>query len=338
MAENEIKSTDQHSTAARLGIGMHSYGEQWKLAKETPERARFHDALTFLEYAHSLGAGGVQVAIGAKDADYTKRLRTRAEALGIFLESQTSLPKDENDVARFESEVVAAKNSGATVMRTAMLSGRRYETFDSAEAFKRFAAQSWKSLALAEPVLQRRQLRLAIENHKDWLVEELLGLLRRINSDRVGICVDIGNSIALLEDPMEVVEAYAPFAVSTHIKDMGVSECAEGFLLSEVPLGEGFLNLRAMIATLRRASPQVRFNLEMITRDPLIVPCLTQKYWATFVDAPASRLARALGAVHEHASKAPLPRVAGLSAPERLKAEDDNVRKCLAYAARELEL
>lgn len=338
MAEAAIKSTDNRRAAGHLGIGMHSYGEQWKLAKETPERARFHDALTFLEYAHSLGAGGVQVAIGARDGDYTKRLRSRTESLGVYVEGQASLPRDENDVARFEAEARAAKDSGATVMRTAMLSGRRYETFDSAEAFKRFATQSWKSLTLAEPVLKKHKLRLAIENHKDWLVEELLGQLRGISSEHIGVCVDVGNSIALLEDPMEVVEAFAPFAVSTHIKDMAVSECAEGFLLSEVSLGDGFLDLRAMIATLRRASPQVGFNLEMITRDPLTVPCLTQKYWATFADAPASRLARALGAVRQHASKNPLPRVAGLSAPERLQAEDDNVRQCLNFAARELGL
>ena len=138
MAEAAIKSTDNRRAAGHLGIGMHSYGEQWKLAKETPERAWFHDALTFLEYAHSIGAGGVQVAIGARDADYTKRLRSRAEALGVYLESQTSLPRDENDVARFEAEARSAKDSGATVMRTAMLSGRRYVFDDYLRGERRF--------------------------------------------------------------------------------------------------------------------------------------------------------------------------------------------------------
>lgn len=322
----------------RLGVGMHSYGMQWNLARERKADARFHDALTFLEYCHSIGAGGVQVTIGAHDADYTRRLRARVEALEAYLEGQTSLPRKENDVDRFEAEVRAAKDSGATVMRTAMLSGRRYETFDSAQAFRDFAAQSWKSITLAEPIMKRHRVRLAIENHKDWLAEEFVAMLRRLNSEHVGACVDVGNNLALLEDPQEVINTCAPFAVSTHIKDMGVAEYDEGILLSEVPLGEGCLDLRVMIDTLRRANPKLHFNLEMITRDPLKVPCLTAKYWATFADLPASRLASALGFVRSHTARKPLPRVTGLSEAARLQAEDDNVRASLAYAHRELNL
>ena len=163
-------------------------------------------------------------------------------------------------------------------------------------------------------------------------------MLRRVSSEYVGVCVDFGNSVALMENAMEVVEAYAPFAISTHIKDMGVAEDADGFLLSEVPLGEGYLDLRAMIATLLRANPKIQFNLEMMTRDPLKVPCLTTKYWATFGERNASDLARALGDIRSHAAKQPLPRITGLSAEEKLRVEDENVRKCIAYARRELNL
>ncbi len=104
-----------------------------------------------------------------------------------------------------------------------MLSGRCYETFDSLEKFEEFAERSWRSLVLAEPLLKKHELKLAVENHKDWLVPELVAMLKRIGSEHVGVCIDTGNSIARLEDPMAVVEAYAPYAVSTHLKDMGVS-------------------------------------------------------------------------------------------------------------------
>ena len=42
------------------------------------------------------------------------------------------------------------------------------------------------------------------------------------------------------------------------------------------------------------AKPDVKFSLEMIVRDPLEVPCLTDKYWATFENRSGSYLARAL--------------------------------------------
>lgn len=309
----------------RLGIGMHSYGFAWK-AK------RFHDALTFLEYAHGIDAGGVQVTIGQQDAAYTRKLRERCEEWNMFLEAQASLPSDDSGVARFTAEVQSAKAAGATVMRTAMLGGRRYETFNTAEEFENFRAKSWKAFTLAEPIAKKHGVRLAVENHKDWLIPELLEIVRKISSEYLGICVDTGNSIALLEDAMAVVEAYAPFAFTTHLKDMGVTEYEHGFLLSEVPLGAGYLDLARMIKTIERANPKIQWNLEMITRDPLEIPYLRDKYWATFKTMPARQLAECVGTVRAH--KQNLPRVSHLSDAEKLKAEDDNVRQSLAAFAK----
>jgi hypothetical protein len=113
---------------------------------------------------------------------------------------------------------------------------------------------------------------------------------------------------------------------------MGVEEYAKGFLLSEVPLGTGVLDLPRVVRTLRAARPEIRFNLEMITRDPLEVPCLGDRYWATFPDLPARHLARALAHVRAHPPKSPLPRITPLAPEDRLRAEDDNIRRCLAFA------
>ena len=322
----------------RLGICGYSYNLHWQAARDGHPKARFKDPLEFLEYCHKLGAGGAQVGIGSRDAAYTTRLRARAEALGMYLEGELGLPKEESDVPRFEADIRAAGEAGAEVVRTAMLGGRRYETFDSAEAYRRFAESSWQSLTLAEPVLKRHRLRLAIENHKDRRVPELLDLLKRISSEYVGVCVDTGNNIALLEDPMKVVEALAPFAFSTHLKDMAVQEYDEGFLLSEVPLGDGFLDLKKMVDVLREANPKVQFNLEMITRDPLKIPCLTAKYWATMEDATALQVVGALNMVRRNAAKKPLPHTTGLDLEEQLALEDRNVTSSLAYAREHLEL
>ena len=53
--------------------------------------------------------------------------------------------------------------------------------------------------------------------------------------------------------------------------------------------------MKGMVDTIRRARPEVCFSLEMITRDPLEVPCLTEKYWSTFDDVNGVHLARMLG-------------------------------------------
>jgi hypothetical protein len=123
-------------------------------------------------------------------------------------------------------------------------------------------------------VLRKHKVKLAVENHKDWRAPELAAVLGELSTEWVGVTLDFGNSIALLEDPMEVVRTLVPFVLSTHVKDMAVEEYPEGFRLSEVPLGQGILDLPQIVALCRKHNPNVAFSLEMITRDPLEIPCL----------------------------------------------------------------
>jgi sugar phosphate isomerase/epimerase len=320
------------------GLVIHSFAVRTAGDRNRPAGERFSEAVRFLEHARSLGAGGVQVGLGIRDEAGARALRERAEAATMYLEGIIALPRDEADVDRFEAEARTARGAGATIVRTVMLSGRRYETFSTADGFRRFAASSARSLQLAAPVVTRNGIFLAVENHKDWRADELLAILKRVGNDRVGICLDTGNSIALLEDPMDVIEALAPRSFTTHFKDMGLDEYREGFLLAEVSLGTGILDLPRAVRILRAARPQIRFNIEMITRDPLRVPCLTQKYWATFPDLPGRHLARGLSLVRDHRPSRPLPRISHLPRQEQLRVEDENIRRCLSFAGERLGL
>ncbi|HUT89913.1 MAG TPA: sugar phosphate isomerase/epimerase family protein [Thermoguttaceae bacterium] len=320
-----------------LGVCVYCLGIRSRAERARGTPADFTDPLSFLEYCRQLGAGGIQLPLGTKDEAYTVKLRRRAEDLGMFIEGIAGLPRDRADVERFEAEVRTAKGAGANVIRVVIIPGRRYERFDSADEFRKLAERGLRSLELAEPVAARHGVRLAVENHKDERVPERLALFERISSEHVGACVDVGNSFTLLEDPMEVVEAYAPWAFSVHLKDQAVGEYDDGFLFADVPLGEGFLDLAKMVETLRAASPQVRFSLEMITRDPLEVPCLTEKYWATLADVRGRDLARTLRVVRAHACER-LPQISGLPLDEQARREEENVKKCLAYAGHSLGL
>ena len=217
-----------------------------------------------------------------------------------------------------------------------MLGGRRYETFKTLDDWKEFARLSWQSLSRAEPVLRKHKVRLALENHKDWRIEEMLSILKRIESEWVGVTVDTGNNMSLLEDPLETARAFAPYANSVHLKDMGVERYEDGFLLAEVPFGAGCLDMQAVVETIRTARPEVRFTLEMITRDPLKVPCLREQYWITMGQVPGADLAASLEAVRSHGQ--PLPRVDHLAAAERFRIEEHNNQACLEYAKASLAL
>ena len=326
------------TSPGRLGIGTSSYVHRRRQDRETAASRDLNNPLYFLEHCRGLGAGGIQTGLSSLGGPVLRRLRHNAKQYGMFVEGSAPLPRDQADLSRFQDDVRAAKTAGAAVIHTAMLDGRRYETFASMEAFKEFAQQSWTSLTLAEPTLRKRRMKLAVENHKDWRIDEMLQMVKSISSEFVGICVDTGNSIALLEDPIAIAEAFAPHAYSVHLKDMAVQESENGFLLAEVPLGEGLLNLPRIVAALRQAQSDLDFSLEMITRDPLKVPCLTKEYWPTMPAVPGADLARTLAWVRENDDTDPLPQVGRLTAAERLRLEDENVRKSLSYAQQHLGL
>jgi sugar phosphate isomerase/epimerase len=336
-AGHELVRAEPERKRPGIGIVIHSHGLH-RAHRPTPDAPDFNDPVVYLDHCVALGAAGVQTRIGVRDAAFLTRLRAQIEKQGLYLEGIVALPRDEDDIRRFETELRCAKDAGATVIRTVTLSTRRYETFATMEAFRAFAQRAGQALQRAEPVAARLGVRLAVENHKDWRIEELLGLLKRLDSAHVGVCLDTGNSIALLEDPLEVVKAYAPWAFTTHFKDMGVAEYADGFLLAEVPLGQGFLALPEMLALLAKAGRGARINLEMITRDPLRVPCLTPKYWATFESLPGRHLAATLALVRARAARRPLAVVSGLPLAAQLQAEEENVRQSLKYAATTLGL
>ncbi|MGH9722375.1 MAG: sugar phosphate isomerase/epimerase family protein [Bryobacteraceae bacterium] len=297
---------------------------------------RPRDTYEFLEYCISLGSGGIQASLSSTDTAYIRKLRERAEQAGMYIEVMAGLPRA--DSAAFETMVRAAKDVGALCMRTACLSGRRYETFATLVDWQKFVSDSLAAIGRALPILEKHRMPMAVENHKDWTVEEQVSLIKDRSSEYFGACLDTGNNIALVDDPMEVVERLAPYAFSTHIKDMGVEPYPDGFLLSEAPLGEGFLDLKRIVKTILAARPKVKMTLEMITRDPLPIPCVTEKYWETFPDRGGRYLARALMMVNAKKRKQPLPRIAGLDQAAQLRLEDDNVKQCLHYAREQLGL
>jgi len=292
--------------------------------------------LDYIQYGYDRGAGGVQVMLPSLDPDLLKQIRALAEELGMFLEVTLQLPRD--DGTQFEQTALAAKQIGAWCLRSVCLSGRRYETFNTLEEWKTFVAESHARLARAIKIVEKVRIPMGLENHKDWAAEEMVPLLKQYSSEYLGTCIDWGNNMSLCDDPVELIEALAPWSLNSHIKDMAVEEYAEGFYLSEVALGQGILPLKRLTATLLKAQPRTKFSLDMLTRNPLVIPCLTEKYWATMPQRNGVYLARTLRLVRANKPAKPLVRLDGMDQEARVRLEQDNVRQSVDYARDQLGL
>ena len=320
----------------RMGIVIHSYAFRASRNQRSQTYPPFKDAVELLEHVHTYGAGGVQTRTSGWTKAFAHRIRRTCEELGMFIEGSISAPRSESDLERFESEVAIAKEAGVSVFRTAM-GGRRYEDFDNRSDWLSLKKKSQERIQLAEPVVRKHRVRLAVENHKDWETSDLVGFMQAISSEYIGVTIDTGNSISLLEHPDETARILSRYAATTHIKDMGVREYKDGFLLSEVPIGQGFLDMESIFQTIEKRNPKIRFCLEMITRNPLKVPCKMKNYWSTFPDQDATKLAKALKWIRAN-SQQQLPSVEGISLDEKIEYEELNNRLSVEYAEKALGL
>jgi 3-oxoisoapionate decarboxylase len=294
-----------------------------------------------LEHCRGLGLGAVRMNLPSPDLESARALRKKLESYGMRVIISLAPPKEPGAMAAYDAAVRAVSELGA-VTTHASFTQRRYEEFDTFDAFKASFERHQRSVELAEPVLRKHKVKLAIENHKGWRAAEHVRWIQRLGSEWVGACYDFGNNISLCEDPAETLRLLAPVTIYASFKDMAVAPYDEGFLLSEMALGEGMLDIPAMVKVLRQKDPNMIFALEMITRDPLKIPVFTRKYWATFDDSyspfTGRELARILEIVRTTPPKTPLTTTAGLSAADALKLEDDLINRSIAYARKNLSL
>jgi 3-oxoisoapionate decarboxylase len=336
---------------APAGFGAHSSGGRGALGAPRGGAAGGgrgqgggggRSAFDFLGYFHSLGFGVAEGARPASNdpADVTA-FRTRVEQDNMRVILDVGYPRDENGVEAFEGNVKMAKDAGAISLHAAMTQ-RRYEEFNDFATFKASFERNQKSIALAEPVLSKYKMRLGLENHKGWRSAEQAAWLKRLSSEWVGVHFDFGNNVSLCEDPSDTLRNLLPYTFACHIKDMAVEPYEEGFLLSEVPLGEGFLDIKGMVATLQKKDPNMAFDLEMIVREPLKIPVFTDKYWVTFDDAysplPGRDLAHTLELVQKNKPKGSVPHTAGITPEGFLKLEDECVARSIDWARKNLNL
>ena len=100
----------------------------------------------------------------------------------------------------------------------------------------------------AVKVAKKYDIKLATENHIDFVADEMLTLIKNVNSPNLGINFDTGNFLRLLDDPIKGMKKLAKYVLSTHVKDLkpqkGVA-ADEWFFFSCTPVGDGMVDNRA---------------------------------------------------------------------------------------------
>ncbi len=188
-------------------------------------------------------------------------------------------------------------------------------------------------------------VKIALENHAgDMQAHEVRTIIEQSGKDFVGSCLDTGNPMWVVEDPLVSLEVLAPYVITTHVRDSVVYEHPRGAAAQWVALGDGMIDFHKFVARYRELCPKANMQLEIITgRPPDVLPYLEPDFWKAFPKAKASEFARFVALaksgrrftgfmVVEDGAKKPLPEyTAALREQQRVDLE-----RSLEYAKKSL--
>jgi sugar phosphate isomerase/epimerase len=215
-----------------MDIGIGTYALFWEGSERNPDRLGIAD---MIDRAAQLGCEVFQICDDARiedaDADELAALRERAERHGLRLELGTRTI-DPDHLARY---LAIARALDARVLRSMI---QTHEVTGGIE-------QAIGALRTTLPLLQSAGIALALETYEQLPTEDLLRIVRTLDSPLVGICLDPGNCVSALEHPDDVIDAAAPFTLDLHVKDFRFArqEGWVGFTFSGARMGEGLLDL-----------------------------------------------------------------------------------------------
>jgi sugar phosphate isomerase/epimerase len=75
-------------------------------------------------------------------------------------------------------------------------------------------------LVRAAAYAHQRGITLAMENHIDFTAAQAVEIVEAVGSPSLGLCLDTGNQLRMLEDPKAAIRLMAPYARACHFKDV----------------------------------------------------------------------------------------------------------------------
>ena len=192
---------------------------------------------------------------------------------------------------------------GASVVRlvlSGVLEGERYKVDGGNwHAHLQRCAHRLREIA---PLLERYGVALALENHQDATAEELVWLCEQAGSPLVGVCLDTGNPLAVLQHPVTFAKTVAPWVRDVHLKDYQAFQTMEGFCLKRCPLGAGIVDFAGILRALAaQRSDDLPLHIELGAVTARHIRWRTAAWWQSFPADHRKQAAEALALIERRA-------------------------------------
>ena len=242
-----------------------------------PPWPRQFDIFGLLNKVTELGLEGVHLdaaAIGSVDSQHLNKVRHAVEEKGLYIEFNWGLPKagaDQRLQFDLKTGIELTRHLGADLGKLS-LNLIRPRPVMAGKLSPEIMTQLEDIASLitdALPLLERREIKLALENHTDCYASEILYLLKRINHPLVGACIDTVNPLMVGEEPMQAIKELAPFAFTNHFRDSVIQQTRYGCRIVGCALGDGDIDLISAYELIEEAPGVNRINIEIALNAPV---------------------------------------------------------------------
>jgi len=260
----------------KIGIDSYCYhrffGEVYPHQKKPPRQMTLED---FIRRAHELKVDGVSLEscfIPRLDASYLSEIKGMLDEYRLDRVFAWGHPdgleggRNENAFADMVKSIEHAKAIGETVMRVvgASLVFRNDPHGPMLAKLTTMFKEAVKTAAAAG-------VKIADENHIDFNSDEMVALIKAVDSPYFGINFDTGNFMRVLDDPIKGMQKLAKYTFSTHVKDLKPNRQAavdDWYFFSTTPVGEGLVDNQKLAQLLHDAGYQGFLAVELDTLHP----------------------------------------------------------------------
>ncbi len=221
------------------------------------------DIFDFIKKTAELGLDGVMINIikdknldpnwgtlGSNEPSHLEKVKNEIQKYGLFVEIDARGTEPE----RLKNIIEVAHKIGADTIRTYVSCGGNLQ-----EEME----QAPNNIKEILPLLKKYRIKLAIENHEYETADEIIDMIKRINSPWVGVTCDTGNGMMAWEEPITTVKKLAPYTFTTHFKDHIVIKDGDEYKVCGAAVGYGNMEVEECFKILVEETTLTRINIEM---------------------------------------------------------------------------
>jgi sugar phosphate isomerase/epimerase len=255
-----------------MKLGISSYTYTWSVGVPGSEPPEPWDEMKLLRKAAELEVDCLQIAdnlpLHHMDKVGLQNLKQAAYKAGIDLEVGARGMTPE----MLEAYIQITEELGSNILRF-VIDGPGY--IPDMKEIK-------SNLHSIVPELQRRGIRLAIENHDRLQAREFIDIIENVGSPHVGICLDSVNSMGAGEGIETITTLLAPRTFNLHIKEFIVERHPHlmGFTIEGRPVGKGQLPLAWMLKQLGPACQSAILESWTPPEDRIEHTMIKEEAWA----------------------------------------------------------